>query len=226
MFTGPLCSHGTMTTVIEVGSADRACVATLVAACSPDSLRRRFMMGGPARPAEVFQRYQRFLLAGPPDGVALLAHRGGTPVGLLNCVSPTPGEAEIGILVADAWQRRGIGSALSRWLWDSGRWAGWTVRATVQAGNAGAEALLLGQGFRPVPSYERGERDFAMVVPDWATMTDVMKEAVDDQDTARADGAQRRAAGADPRCRGDRHAGRGRPRRSAAGVPAALLPRR
>ncbi|WP_325153917.1 GNAT family N-acetyltransferase [Amycolatopsis sp.] len=183
-------------------------------------------MGGPARPAEVFRRYRRFLLAGPPDGVALLAYRGGTPVGLLNFVSETPGEAEIGILVADAWQRRGIGSTLSRWLWASGRWAGWTVRATVQAGNTGAEALLLGQGFRPVPSYERGERDFALVVPDWATMTDVMKEAADDEDTARADGAQRRAAGADPRCRRDRHAGRGRPRPSSTGVPAALLPGR
>ncbi|WP_239071692.1 GNAT family N-acetyltransferase [Amycolatopsis sp. SID8362] len=215
-----------MTTVIEIREADRDRVGALVAECSPDSLRRRFMMGGPAEPAEVFRRYQRFLLAGPPTGVALLAFRGGTPVGLLNFVSETPGTAEIGVLVADAWQRQGIGSALSRWLWTSGRWAGWTVRATVQAGNTGAEALLLGQGFRPVPTYERGERDFALVVPGWAIMTDVMKEAVDDEDAARADGAQRRATGADPRCRGDRHAGRGRPRRSAAGVPAALLPGR
>ncbi|WP_233223362.1 GNAT family N-acetyltransferase [Amycolatopsis sp. CA-128772] len=215
-----------MTTVIE--AADRAGVASLVAACSPGSLRRRFLMGGPARPADVFQRYQRFLLAGPPHGVALLAVRGGVPVGLLNFVSETPGEAEAGILVADAWQRQGVAGALSRWLWASGRWRGWTVRATVQAGNTGAEALLLGQGFRPVPSYERGERDFALVVPEsgWATMTDVMKEAADDEDAARADGAQRRAAGADPRGRGDRHAGRGRPRRSAPGLPAALLPGR
>jgi RimJ/RimL family protein N-acetyltransferase len=203
--------------------ADRECVAALVAACSPDSLRRRFIMGGPAEPGEIFRRYQRFLLAGSP---ALLATRGGTPVGLLNFVVENPGEAEIGILVADAWQRQGIGSALSRWLPVSGRFPGWTVRGTVQAGNAGAEALLLRQGFRPVPTYERGERDFALVVPDWASMTDVMKEVVDDEDTARADGAQRRAAGADPGCRSDRHAGRGRPRRSTAGVAAALLPRR
>ncbi|HEY3465383.1 MAG TPA: GNAT family N-acetyltransferase [Amycolatopsis sp.] len=216
-----------MTAVMEIRElgdrpADRECVAALVAACSPESLRQRFLMGGPARPAEVFQRYQRFLLA----GVTLLATRDGLPVGLLNFVSETPGEAEIGILVPDAWQRRGIGNALSRWLWASGRWPGWTVRATVRTGNKGAEALLLRQGFRPVPSYERGERDFAVVVPDWATMTDVMKEAADDEDTARADGAQRRAAGAGPGCRGDRPAGRGRPRRSPAGVAAALLPRR
>jgi GNAT superfamily N-acetyltransferase len=217
-----------MTGVIEVRElgdrpADRECVAALVAACSPDSLRRRFMMGGPAEPGAVFRRYGRFLLAGAP---ALLATRGGTPVGLLNFVAVTPGEAEIGILVADPWQRQGIGSALARWLWASGKFPGWTVRGTVWAGNAGAEALLLRQGFRPVPAYERGERDFALVVPDWATMTDVMKEVVDDEDATRADGAQRRAAGADPRCRGDRHAGRGRARRGAAGVPAALLPGR
>ncbi|MEU8633939.1 GNAT family N-acetyltransferase [Amycolatopsis sp. NPDC048633] len=217
-----------MTAVMEIRElgdrpADRECVAALVAACSPDSLRRRFMMGGPAEPAEVFRRYGRFLLAGSP---ALLATRGGVPVGLLNFVAETPGEAELGILVADPWQRQGVGSALARWLWASGKFPGWTVRGTVWAGNAGAEALLLRQGFRPVPTYERGERDFALVVPDWATMTDVMKEAVDDPDTTRADGAQRRAAGADPGCRGDRHAGRGRARRSAAGVPAALLPGR
>jgi GNAT superfamily N-acetyltransferase len=220
-----------MTAVIEIRElgdrpADRECVAALVAACSPDSLRRRFIMGGPAEPGQIFRRYQRFLLAGPPGGVALLATRDGVPAGLLNFVTENPGEAEIGILVADAWQRRGIGSALSRWLWASGRWPGWTVRGTVQAGNIGAEALLLRQGFRPVPAYERGERDFALVVPDWATMTDVMKEAVDDEDAARADGAQRRAAGADPGRRGDRHAGRGRARRSTAGIAAALLPRR
>jgi GNAT superfamily N-acetyltransferase len=225
-----------MTAVIEVREmeirelgdrpADRECVAVLVAACSPDSLRRRFMMGGPAEPGEIFRRYQRFLLAGPRGGVALLATSGGIPVGLLNFVTETPGTAELGILVADAWQRRGIGSALSRWLWASGRWPEWTVRATVQAGNSGAEALLLRQGFRPVPAYERGERDFALVVPDWVTMTSVMKEAADDEDTARADRAQRRAAGADPGGRGDRHAGRGRARRGAAGVPAALLPGR
>ncbi|WP_372664678.1 GNAT family N-acetyltransferase [Amycolatopsis kentuckyensis] len=217
-----------MTAVIEVRElgdhpADRDRVAALVAACSPESLRLRFLMGGPARPAEVFRRYQRFLLAGTP---ALLALRDGVPVGLLNFAAETPGEAEIGILVADPWQRQGIGSALTRWLWASGRWPGWTVRATVRAGNTGAEALLLRQGFRPVPSYERGERDFALVVPDWATMTNVMKEAADDADTPRADGAERRSAGADPGRRGDRHAGRGRARRGAAGVPAALLPGR
>ncbi|WIX99389.1 GNAT family N-acetyltransferase [Amycolatopsis mongoliensis] len=217
-----------MTGVIEIRElgdrrADRECVAALVAACSPESLRRRFMMGGPAEPGEVFRRYGRFLLAG---ALALLATRGGVPVGLLNFVAVTAGEAEIGILVADPWQRQGIGSALARWLWASGRFPGWTVRGTVRAGNKGAEALVLRQGFRPVPGYERGERDFVLVVPDWATMTDVMKEAADDQDTARADGAQRRAAGADPRCRGDRHAGRGRARRSPARIPAALLPRR
>ncbi|WP_245805133.1 GNAT family N-acetyltransferase [Amycolatopsis australiensis] len=205
------------------GPADRECVAALVAACSPESLRLRFLMGGPAEPGEVFRRYERFLLAGTP---ALLAVRGGVPAGLLNFVAETPGEAEIAVLVADPWQRQGIGSALTRWLWASGRFRGWTVRATVRAGNAGAEALLLGQGFRPVPGYERGERDFALVVPDWAIMTDVMKEAADDPDPARADGAQRRAAGADPRRGSDRDAGRGGARRGAPGVAPALLPGR
>ncbi|WP_329046718.1 GNAT family N-acetyltransferase [Amycolatopsis sp. NBC_01488] len=217
-----------MTAVIDIRElgdhpADRERVAALVAACSPESLRLRFLMGGPAEPGDVFRRYRRFLLAGTP---ALLAVRDGRPVGLLNFVAETPGEAEIGVLVADPWQRQGIGSALTRWLWASGQWPGWTVRATVRAGNTGAETLLLRQGFRPVPTYERGERDFALVVPDWATMTGVMKEAVDDQDAAGADGAQRRAAGADPGCRGNWHAGRGRARRGAAGVPAALLPGR
>lgn len=85
-----------MTAVIEIRElgdrpADRECVAALVAACSPGSLRRRFMMGGPAEPGEIFRRYHRFLLAGPPGGVALLATSGGIPVGLLNFVAETPG---------------------------------------------------------------------------------------------------------------------------------------
>jgi GNAT superfamily N-acetyltransferase len=218
-----------MTAVIEIRelagtTADRECVAGLLAASSAASLRQRFMMGGRPDPRQIFERYLRYLLAGPPDGVALLASSRGIPVGLLNLVSDEPRTAEIGILVADPWQRRGIGSVLTGWLWGAGRWAGWTVHATSQNDNTGAEALLLRQGFQPVPTFERGERDFALVVP--GTMTGVMKEAVDGEVAARADGAQRRAAGADPRCRGHRDAGRGRARRSATGVPAALLPGR
>jgi hypothetical protein len=99
-----------MTAVIEIrelgaGDADRECVAALVAACSPDSLRRRFMMGGPAEPGEIFRRYQRFLLAGPPGGVALLATRGGIPVGLLNFVAEHPGRPRSG----SWWRTRGSG---------------------------------------------------------------------------------------------------------------------
>ncbi|HKN56051.1 MAG TPA: GNAT family N-acetyltransferase [Amycolatopsis sp.] len=214
-----------MTTVMEVRpTAGASEVAALLRACSPESLASRFTLGGRPDPGEIYRRYLRYLLAGPPDGVALLARLDDHPVGLLNLVEDGLRRAEIGVLVADPWQRRGIGRGLTAWLWRSGRWAGWTVHATVRLGNDSAMALLSGQGFRPLPVVDRGERDFELVAP--STMTCVMKEAPDGEDTARADGVQCRAAGPDAGRQRDGDAGRRRACRSAARLPAALLPGR
>ena len=128
-------------------SQDRVLVARLVGACSAETLRRRFFLPGEPFAGAVLARYGRYLLAGPPDGLALVAMLAGQPVGLLNLVpaEATPGAAchfELGILVADPWQRRGIGTALLGHALDRHAWPGWTVRATVQPDNLAVLALL------------------------------------------------------------------------------------
>ncbi|NKQ59297.1 GNAT family N-acetyltransferase [Amycolatopsis sp. K13G38] len=158
-----------MTTVIarelRGAAGDLAEVGRLVLACSAASLRRRFWLGGEPDPAEILARYQRFFLAGPPDGVALLALVDGTPAGLLNLVpDTTPRLAELGVLVADPWQRRGLGNGLTGWLRRSGRWRGWTVHASVQDNNGAAIALLRRHGFRRLPPAEPGQHDYDLVL--------------------------------------------------------------
>ncbi|WP_432846781.1 N-acetyltransferase family protein [Amycolatopsis sp. CA-161197] len=212
-----------MTAVITtVEPATAGAVESLVRACSPESLAWRFTLPGRPAPDWILVRYRVFLLA----GAALVAKVGDVAVGLVNLVPEGECRAELGVLVADAWHRRGIASALVRELADDPRWAGWTLHATVQAGNAPAEGLLRAHGFRPVPTFERGEKEFERVVP--TSMTSVMKEVVDGgvgEAGAGPDGVQRRAAAADAGRRRYGPAGRGGSRERAAGVAAALLPR-
>ena len=94
------------------------------------------------KPDEVFTRYRRFLMTGPPSGAAVLATVGSRPVGLLNLVVVGDRLVEVALLVADPWQGRGIATKLLATELTRPRWAGWTVRATVQADNQAARRLL------------------------------------------------------------------------------------
>ena len=71
-----------------------------------------------------------------------------SPIGLAEYVRlDTFDEAELAIAVVDAWQRRGVGSALAAALRDRALAAGIRrLRATVLAGNHGALALARGLG--------------------------------------------------------------------------------
>jgi GNAT superfamily N-acetyltransferase len=209
-----------MTAVITVaGPATEDEVTSLVRACSPESLRLRFMLGGPPDAERILLLYRSYLLA----GTTLVAKAGDVPIGLLNLVPDDVRRADLGILVADAWHRRGVASALVRHAWREARWLGWTVHATVQEGNTPAEGLLRRHGFRLVPVFERGERDFELVVT--ASLANVVKEVVDGGEAGQGtDGVQRRAAAEDAGGRRHRHAGRGRARRCTAGLAPALLP--
>src|SRR5437868_2205815 len=112
-----------MTTVITEASADA--VRALVNACSPTSLQRRFFSPAPLDAETVWAKYGRYLLAGPPLGEAALANVGGRPVGLLNVIVVGTGTIEVSLLVADAWQHRGIATRLLDAKLRSPRWAGW-----------------------------------------------------------------------------------------------------
>ncbi|SFI63694.1 GNAT family N-acetyltransferase [Amycolatopsis sacchari] len=156
-----------MTAVITEPTAPA--VERLLLACSATSLSRRFFLPGRPDPRDVWRRYRRYLLAGH----RALAWVDGAPAGLLNLVPTEPAVAELGLLVADPWQRQGVGSELAHWLWRSGCWAGRTVHATVQPDNAAARALLHKQGFTAVASFEQSEQEYSRLAP--GTMTDVME---------------------------------------------------
>jgi GNAT superfamily N-acetyltransferase len=142
-----------MTVVIEraaqsdavvLGEATVDTVRELVRSCSPGSLGARFSLPGAPDPDAVFTRYGRYLLAGPPWGTATLATVSRRPVGLLNLVVVADGLVEVGLLVADRWQRRGVATSLLAEL-TGPRWAGWTVLADVRSDNTAARRLLAAQ---------------------------------------------------------------------------------
>jgi GNAT superfamily N-acetyltransferase len=102
--------------ITPIRPEDRADVHRLFAACSVASIRHRFRAPLPAFPA----RHLDELLAGPPERHDALAVRSGTSGELVAIGSlalpygPNDGHtAELGLLVVDAWQRRGLGRALT-----------------------------------------------------------------------------------------------------------------
>ncbi|MFJ4405806.1 GNAT family N-acetyltransferase [Streptomyces sp. NPDC088910] len=95
--------------------ADADAVAALFAACSPETVRLRFLGGAREFPRAHLDR----LLAGPPAAHdAVVAYRGGRDrlVGIAGFAADDtagPGTGgELGVLVVDAWQRRGVGTAM------------------------------------------------------------------------------------------------------------------
>lgn len=121
------------------GREARALITRLVFRCGPAALRARlFLPGQRALPTNLVD-----LLAGPENGGVYLAMDENRPVGLVN-VAPGPGaeEIEVGLLVADRWQRRGIGRDLTRFAAQDPRWAGLPLLAVVQTDNTRVIRLL------------------------------------------------------------------------------------
>jgi GNAT superfamily N-acetyltransferase len=101
-------------TIEPIRDADRAGLLELFASCSPETIQHRFF--GPVR--EFPRRYLADLLAGTPDVHDAVVARhcdGMTLAGMasLGAVSEYgSGVAELGVLVTDAWQRQGLGTAM------------------------------------------------------------------------------------------------------------------
>ncbi|HVM65686.1 MAG TPA: GNAT family N-acetyltransferase [Acidimicrobiales bacterium] len=96
---------------------DMAALEAMVRACSRESLYHRFH--GAVGPA---QRAARLLAGG--DQEAYLAWCGGVCVGVASLGAGRDGSAHLGVLVADPWQRRGIGTALIARIADRARQLG------------------------------------------------------------------------------------------------------
>jgi GNAT superfamily N-acetyltransferase len=102
------------------GPDDGALLAELLAGLSPASSFHRFMAGvGPSNPALV-----RGLLRVEPSRGALLAVAGRTALGHACWSVTTEGTVDVGVLVADRAQGRGIGTALFLASVDAARVAG------------------------------------------------------------------------------------------------------
>lgn len=132
-----------MITVVEPRRRDeRALVARLVPRCRSTTVRARlFFPEGRALGPDV-----PGLLAGPPEGVAYLAMDEHRPVGLANMVPLADGTVETALLVADRWQRRGIGRLLLDHALADPRWRDHAVVATVQPSNRAVMRLLRSTG--------------------------------------------------------------------------------
>jgi GNAT superfamily N-acetyltransferase len=102
-----------MTAVIEgvrpARPNDAAGLDALMARCSLETRYRRFFVPVREMPAE----YRDGVLAGDPDrhDALVVAQPTGEIIALASLVA-APVAAELGVLVEDGWQRRGLGTAL------------------------------------------------------------------------------------------------------------------
>ena len=103
--------------VRQAAAGDRPALERMLARCTGQTRYRRFH-----GPVKVFpERYLTEALSGSPLHFALVAcldedgaDEDGAVVALASCRAVDEGVAEVGILVEDEWQRRGVGSALLR----------------------------------------------------------------------------------------------------------------
>jgi len=109
--TGPAstAAAGAALAVRRAAGDDRQALADMLARCSRETRYRRFHGYVNVFP----RRYLAEALSGSPVHVALVASAAdGRIVALASCRGVFEGVAELGILVEDEWQRRGIGRRL------------------------------------------------------------------------------------------------------------------
>jgi GNAT superfamily N-acetyltransferase len=103
--SGGLSLAGLLVRPAEAG--DRAALEAMFQRCTPQTVYRRFHGQVKSFPAG----YLAEALAGVPEHFALVACAGSHVVALASC-RVGDGRADLGILIEDAWQRRGLGSEL------------------------------------------------------------------------------------------------------------------
>lgn len=89
-------------------AGDRAALEAMFQRCSPATVFRRFHGQVRAFP----RAYLDEALAGSDAHYAVVCYSGCEAVALASCRTGEPGSAELGILIEDAWQRRGLGATL------------------------------------------------------------------------------------------------------------------
>jgi GNAT superfamily N-acetyltransferase len=144
-------ADGSEVVLRETTVADAPLVAALHARCSPETRARRSLSITPGLAAGVLQA----LVGGDGStGVLAVTTDGGAAVGLANLTQDSgPGgdaTASIGLLVEDAWQGRGVGTALARKLVELARIAELSeLTAVSQTGDHALTRVLRRAGLRP-----------------------------------------------------------------------------
>jgi GNAT superfamily N-acetyltransferase len=132
--------------------ADRLLVAALHARCAPQTRRSRFLSPAPRLPDD---QLDELLGLGPTPGQVVLAVTadGGSAVGAVTLDREGDGPAATGriaVLVEDAWQGRGLGTALLRRAADAAVEAGMVgVTGVARPDDLGVTRLLRRAGLRP-----------------------------------------------------------------------------
>ncbi len=135
-------------------AADAPLVAALHARCSPQTRSLRSLSTRPGLAAAVLAQ-----LVGADGSTSVLAVTtdGGAAVGLANLVGAGPATAEVALMVEDAWQGRGVGTALTRKLVELARTDQLTeLTAVSAAGNHAMTRVLRRAGLRPRGRLEGG----------------------------------------------------------------------
>jgi GNAT superfamily N-acetyltransferase len=145
--------------------SDTPLVAALHARCSPQTRRARFLNPTPQLPPGELAE----LLGGAPErGGAVLAVTtdGGSAVGMATVAPMAAGAARFAVLVEDAWQGRGLGTALIRWIADTAVERGALELVGVARPDAlGVTRLLRRAGLRPTTQLVRGEMRLRAPLP-------------------------------------------------------------
>ena len=140
-------TDGAQVLVRAATAADAPLIAALHARCSPQTRSLRSLPTRPVLSAAVLRQ-----LIGADDTTSLVAVTpdGGAAIGLANLVPAGSGTAEIALLVEDAWQGRGLGTALARNLIELARKEGITeIVAVSQVNNSALTRVLRRAGLRP-----------------------------------------------------------------------------
>ena len=139
---------GRRATIRQVRTADAPLVQQFVRALSPQSRRRRFL--GPVRelsPAQL-ERMTRFDGSSALGLAAVTCEDVPSIVGIAQHAVCDPPFAELAVVVADGWQRQGLGERLVRLLLSYGAWTGIVaMHGFVAAANQPMLALASKLGF-------------------------------------------------------------------------------
>jgi RimJ/RimL family protein N-acetyltransferase len=143
--------HGVELSVAQVGAADADAVQRLHRRCTAETTRRRYFAGMPRLTPGMLA-----VFCDPERGLTLAARPsgGGEPVALAHLMyTLDPGVGEIALLVEDAWQGQGVGTALTRALAAvAADWGLAELRADTVAGNTAMQRIMrrMGAAIGPV----------------------------------------------------------------------------